>query len=438
MAMLSKILRLTRVRRLAANSLFSSRGNVLVYVVLVMVIFGVLGVAMLSLFSTSISSSGTRNDTRRAFYMAESGIRYGVSQLRDKDFASKAIDDLNNTTFKLPPLGEFKINVFGPCSFESLTDQSLSGSGILNLKVTKGKIPSGFLSQIPTDVPLIRLVNLDYINPANPLRPPETGIAQVSGFTPVSGTTFQLSLDDDFVSAKDEKLGLAALPLPGAVQTVTVGGNFDLSTAAKPFFPRVGGAFEIRRRNFSYREARDLGDRIRLIDIQPVSGEKSDPESNIQLDEGLILTSRNYMVTAEGKYDKVTHPDTASFAASLAARSFDKAKSRKPDIEFDEEENLPGVLSKVPDPGVVNVFGDPGNRYLSLSTSGGSFGAGWFKDTRSIGGIRNFCTRADAFSTQAFAPSSSSILRVQPAMASLSAFSTAATTITVPSAAISN
>ena len=141
MALLSKTLRLTRARRLAANPLSEDRGNVLIYVVLVMVIFGLLGVTMVSLFSTSISSSSTRNDTRRAFYMAESGIRYGVSQLRSKDFESKDIDDLNTTTFKLPPLGEFKINVFGPW-FESPSDQNIGGSGTLNLKVSEGKIPS--------------------------------------------------------------------------------------------------------------------------------------------------------------------------------------------------------------------------------------------------------------------------------------------------------
>ena len=58
---------------------------------------------------------------------------------------------------------------------------------------------------------------------------------------------------------------------------MTVGGTFNLRTAARNIFPKLGGAFEIRKRNFSYREARDLEpDRIQLIDIQPVSGEKSD------------------------------------------------------------------------------------------------------------------------------------------------------------------
>ena len=126
MALPTKTLRLTRIRRWLPKPLAEERGNILVYVVLVMIIFGLLGVMMVSLFGTSVSSSATRNDTRRAFYMAESGIRYGVSQLLAKDFGSQDIEDLNTTTFKLPP-GEFKINVFGPW-FESPTDQDISGS----------------------------------------------------------------------------------------------------------------------------------------------------------------------------------------------------------------------------------------------------------------------------------------------------------------------
>ena len=51
-------------------------GNVLIYVVVLMLIFGVLGVVMVSLFTSSTASTVTRNDSRRARYMAESGMRY--------------------------------------------------------------------------------------------------------------------------------------------------------------------------------------------------------------------------------------------------------------------------------------------------------------------------------------------------------------------------
>ena len=62
-------------------------GNVLVYIVMLMVIFAVLGVAMVSLFSTSIGSSATANDSRRATYLSEAGIRYAASELRAADFS---------------------------------------------------------------------------------------------------------------------------------------------------------------------------------------------------------------------------------------------------------------------------------------------------------------------------------------------------------------
>ena len=52
---------------------FGDRGNILIYVLMTMVIFAVIGVTMVSLFSTSVSSSATANETRRAFYLSESG-----------------------------------------------------------------------------------------------------------------------------------------------------------------------------------------------------------------------------------------------------------------------------------------------------------------------------------------------------------------------------
>ena len=64
--------------------LSGEKGNILVYVVIVMVIFGLLGALMVSLFSTSIGSSATANESRRAFYLAEAGLRYGLSELRQK------------------------------------------------------------------------------------------------------------------------------------------------------------------------------------------------------------------------------------------------------------------------------------------------------------------------------------------------------------------
>ncbi len=53
---------------------------------------------MVSLFSTSTSSSATRNDARRAAYALEAGVRYAFSEMRNEDFATDTIGKLNSTT----------------------------------------------------------------------------------------------------------------------------------------------------------------------------------------------------------------------------------------------------------------------------------------------------------------------------------------------------
>ena len=70
----------------------STAGNVLIYVVVLMLIFGVLGVAMVSLFSTSMASTANRNDSRRGRYLSESGVRYAIAELRIADFDEGVID----------------------------------------------------------------------------------------------------------------------------------------------------------------------------------------------------------------------------------------------------------------------------------------------------------------------------------------------------------
>ena len=125
---------------------------------MIMVIFAALGTAMVSLFSTSISSSATANESRRAFYLAEAGLRYGLSELRKVNgFTTSNIATLNDTLHKIPPSGDFDITVFGAW-FKSPSNQSLS-SGALSVEIDKGKIPVSFfeksLPAVITDLYLV-------------------------------------------------------------------------------------------------------------------------------------------------------------------------------------------------------------------------------------------------------------------------------------------
>src|SRR5512147_493938 len=110
-----------------------NRGNILIYVLMTMVVFGLIGVAMVSLFSTSVSSSAVANETRRAFYLSESGIRYAVSELRQNGFSRANVNALNTTDYKVSPSGSFQITVSGAW-FESPSNQIVAAGAPLSVK----------------------------------------------------------------------------------------------------------------------------------------------------------------------------------------------------------------------------------------------------------------------------------------------------------------
>jgi len=58
------------------------RGSILIFLVVLMVIFAALGVGMLSMFGSSLLSAFSPNSARRAHYLAESGVRYTLSEVR--------------------------------------------------------------------------------------------------------------------------------------------------------------------------------------------------------------------------------------------------------------------------------------------------------------------------------------------------------------------
>ena len=380
--------------------LLSSQGNILVYIVLTMVIFGVLGVTMVSLFSTSISSSATQNDTRRATYLSEAGTRYAMSEMLSGDFSKTTITDLNdNTEYTLDSTSKFWINVFSPW-FElnaALYDFGTDGSSI-PLKVPEGGIPAGFIDTIPIGDPDFFLVNYDYFPTPPLLTPPLTAISPVDAVSAGSATTLQFILTDDFVASRDEQICMAVAPFSGG-QDLPTQGYLDLMPVAKNIFPPLGGALQVQRRNFFYSRRDDsLADRVRLTGVSSVAGEESFGDITVAATDPVILSPRNRLIVSRGRSGEVEFGDNIRYATGFSDVSVAEAQSLKPDIEFDEEANLPSVLSQVePGAGVVNVYDDPGNKYLSLSASGGSFGAVWFRDTRSIGGVRNFCDTGGCF-----------------------------------------
>ena len=58
----------------------NERGNVLVALVVILLLFAALGTGMVSLIGTSSTSQVTGNTAVRAYYIAESGFRYAASR----------------------------------------------------------------------------------------------------------------------------------------------------------------------------------------------------------------------------------------------------------------------------------------------------------------------------------------------------------------------
>lgn len=375
----------------------SQSGNLLAYVVLVMVIFGFLGALMVSLFSTSLAGSAEANVRRRAVYLSESGLRYGMSELRGSGFATSAIQRLNTTRYRVAPAGEFDLNVFSPW-FESAANQTIEPSGTVRLNVAKGKVPEGFIGRIPVTAPLLRLVNFDFIDLSG-TGIPETAKTWISGAALVDENTLDLQANDDFIVGKGETICFSVHPF-AAGQTLMTLGNFDLQPVAKQIFPLRDGAFRFRNCDFYYRSAEDLGDRFRLYDLSSTQTHCIGiPFMNIPADEEILFSPRNYLLSARGIAGEVSYGGDLDHAIGVTSHAGLAPNERGADIAFEEESDLASVLRQVkrPESDRFVTVDNEQKAILLGGETGPALGGVWFRDTRNIGGVRDYCNAQGCF-----------------------------------------
>jgi len=361
-------------------------GTVLVYVVVLMLIFGILGVVMVSLFSSSIASSITRNDSRRARQMAESGTRYAFSELRKNDFdIDIMIDPLNTLTYNLSDGGSFDINVFSTW-FESSGNQTLPSDGPqLTLNVPIGELPDGYT------VPGSGIYAINYEFTGNNLFDETGSWALVSdfGFDPTNPT---LTLSGDFNASSGERISLAILPQQA--QNINGPGlNLRLPLEAKTIFPKYGGAISIiksGRYEYFYEERIDYPDRIVLRNLTPGPGSNygASVETTEASSSWIILSPRNYMVTSTGQSDGTTYGGDFTFARGISDLSLIRPLSAPPDITADEfttdlsEQETDTRLFE------TNTVEDTLRIGRALTDQ---FGSAFYAGDQSIGGDQDYC-----------------------------------------------
>jgi hypothetical protein len=245
-------------------------GSILIFLIVLMVIFTALGVGMVSMFGTSVLSSFASNNARRAGYLAESGLRYTVSEVRNaaasaRETALTNIDDgsANGIWFNVfPGVSRYRVRVYPYWS------NTAAGTGVatstINTTVSNSGFPPGYaIPTAPGGASVARL----HVGPNNIV-----AISNVVGATPGStAVTYTLA---SAVTIPTGVIGYAnlAFPTTNSNQTVTRGSTATplvLNINAVSAIPEKNGTFmdAVSGRLYDYQTALLAGSNVQLENI---------------------------------------------------------------------------------------------------------------------------------------------------------------------------
>lgn len=366
----------------------TARGSVLVYLVVLILLFGILGVILTSLFTTSTLNSATPNDARRAFYLAESGMRYAASELRAHDFDGITVEALNSNTYTLSEGGSFNINVFSPW-FKSQED--IENGSNLKLKIPLGEIPNSFLVGSQDQIVNYTFINFEFTGGTIP----STGEAVIQSYSNRTATSIDLNFGaDGFTANKGEIICLAVHPTSDA--PLLAGGDLEVSLAAKNYFPPRNGAIYLvaatgpLEGDYFYENRIDdpVNNKVILTNISKLPAAPGFPIT-LQTTDYVILSPRNYTIITSGTAGDVTFGGNMDYAMNIYSKTLLNPLTRSPDI--DAQELTDNVAEIATDSNFIGV--DTVNHTLNIGggITGPDFGAAWYNADQPIGGKTNFC-----------------------------------------------
>ncbi|NCF64141.1 MAG: hypothetical protein GWP58_14930, partial [Gammaproteobacteria bacterium] len=360
--------------------------------VVLMLIFGALGVIMVSMFTSSTASTVTRNDTRRARYLSESGVRYATSELRNADFEEDIIiDPLNTLTYTVSGAGSFDLNIFSPW-FDS--NASVNSPDVISLNVPLGELPDDVAAPVFNNV---WVVNYDYVTGLGP--DITTMRDKAASYTRVDATNLTVDITADFVVAEGERVCLAVEPTQA--QSLNEGEDLFVFRDARLFFPPFNGAVNIDRVDYAYERLVDDPDNNRVI-LENLTASQF-PNTlpafplNVAADTGgtysgdfVILSPRNYMVMAEGTSDSVSWGNTYAQGVNVYDDSLIRPGSRQPDITADEFTS--NLSEQETDTRVFEVDTVADTLRIGRGLSD-QFGSAFYAGDESIGGDQDYCAQ---------------------------------------------
>ncbi len=314
--------------------------------------------------------------------LAESGTRYAFSQLRDSGFDSNEINTLNSTTYSVNQTGTFSLKVFGPW-FDSDSGYNITGTGQVTINIAEGSIPDDF-----SILPNAFLFNFANFGPSVP----DNMSAVVGSISSQTATSIVANLNDNFYAETGDRICIAFKP--SSAQTINKTTPADIvslsvDSEAWSIFPKHFGAISVNYLNNDYYYTKmvyhdEVPARVELTNLTKRGSDTFilgvDPTNDF-----VILSDINYTIIPEGQSGDVIYGGNLDYSANI----YNPMRKRKPDIDFEAEENLPAVLRQVelnPDLFVVD------NTDKTITIGGGSeasFGSVWY----SGGGNPNFCDR---------------------------------------------
>jgi len=363
----------------------SAKGSAFLYILVVMLIFGLLGSAMISMYtSAEWMTKGVPNEATQARSLAESGMRYAVSELRNDGYRRAVISRLNTTTYTVDDAGDFDLNVFGKW-FQADADHT--GSTDIALAVPEGEVPNSF--SIPANVYLLNLESArDALIFDGSWDPDFVGL--VPSAPDMTAVPLSVALNDDLVADQNQPV-LLAVQAAGD-QAPSGGGSLTVAPEAADVFPVRNGSFYIQstldEKQLYYYET--LIDNTTSVDLTKISRD-------------LTVTNGDYVALAERNHH-------ISVTASAGSTAFGGAEELSMDFlqnistpqtvsppaldlpaDIPPNQMVPGMAAPVESaPAAVTVDTGTGKITLGGGTAN-SYGAVWFGGNLTLGGF-DVCT----------------------------------------------
>ncbi|MDP2852767.1 MAG: CFI-box-CTERM domain-containing protein [Smithellaceae bacterium] len=216
------------------SGVFGARGSVLIVLIVTMVIMATLGAAMLTMFSASYSNLVYTDQSRKTYYLAESGFRYAASQfLNASGWPAKeaAMTAMNNKTCNLlGGAGSFTTRVY-PYWFKS--QATAAGATTLTTQVY-GTIPAEFTGGFSSGQIQVGSSYYSYTSGSG------------------SGTAITFSGLSPALPTIAAGVDVQPVTQPGSDQSLSKSGSLSLSGTGSGVFPLLNGNFTLNPRPPSF------------------------------------------------------------------------------------------------------------------------------------------------------------------------------------------